>query len=295
MDFRKPTINDKDVITFYLKKVNFYGCEFSFSNFLFWSCYFDTYFCVFENALIFRSTIGDRKSYLYPCCDKENIKPTLEKLIYYSKKDGEKFFMHGVTAHMTDSLNEMFPKKFKFTLDESVGDYIYNSSDLIELKGKKYSAKRNHINKIINSNWIYEDIKEDNVEECITMNNQWYELNADENDEIKKAEYLVVEKFLKNFFVLDLKGGLIRLDGKVVAFTIGEELNEDVFVIHVEKAFSDIQGAYPLINREFAKRNLFNYLYINREEDLGIEGLRKAKRSYYPAFILDKYIGEYCE
>jgi hypothetical protein len=92
-----------------------------------------------------------------------------------------------------------------------------------------------------------------------------------------------------NFKELKLVGGLLRIDGEVVAFTIGEPLNSTTFVVHVEKAYSEIQGAYPMINQQFVIHECEDYEYVNREEDLGEEGLRKAKMSYYPEIILDKY------
>ncbi|MDY5741967.1 MAG: phosphatidylglycerol lysyltransferase domain-containing protein, partial [Lachnospiraceae bacterium] len=104
----------------------------------------------------------------------------------------------------------------------------------------------------------------------------------------KKAEVAVTMNYLRLMKELDMRGGLIRTGGRVVAFSIGEQLNEDTIVVHIEKAFSELQGAYPMINREFARHACEGFRYVNREEDTGEEGLRKAKLSYKPAFLSEK-------
>ena len=105
----------------------------------------------------------------------------------------------------------------------------------------------------------------------------------------QEAEIIVAEKSLMYFEELHFQGGLIRIDGEVVAFCVGERACRKTFIVHIEKAFADIQGAYPLINQQFVKNELLGkYEYVNREEDMGLEGLRKAKLSYHPAFLLEK-------
>lgn len=119
---------------------------------------------------------------------------------------------------------------------------------------------------------------------------KWRDLNGCSDDPEKEKEFCVTLNALKYMEELELKGGLIRADGRVVAFTLGEECNHDTFVVHIEKAFADVQGAYPMINQQFVEHEGKNYTYINREEDTGAEGLRKAKLSYYPVFLQEKGI-----
>lgn len=106
----------------------------------------------------------------------------------------------------------------------------------------------------------------------------------------KCAEMCVTLNALRLYRELELKGGALRVDGEIVAFTIGEELCEDTFVVHIEKAYADVQGAYPMINQQFVEHECTAYQYVNREEDTGAEGLRKAKLSYRPAFLEEKGI-----
>ena len=141
---------------------------------------------------------------------------------------------------------------------------------------------------VYDGRWSYEPITEDNVEECFQMALRWRNDNGCEEDEEKNAEMCVTLNALRLFKELELVGGLLRIDGEVVAFTIGEPVSADTFVVHIEKAFANIQGAYPMINQQFVEHECMDYQYVNREEDTGSEGLRKAKLSYRPVFLVEK-------
>lgn len=117
---------------------------------------------------------------------------------------------------------------------------------------------------------------------------KWRNQNGCEEDEEKHAEICVTLNALRLYKELELVGGVLRVDGEIVAFTLGEPLSEDIFVVHIEKAFADVQGAYPMINQQFVEYECSSYKYINREEDTGSEGLRKAKLSYRPIFLVEK-------
>ena len=119
---------------------------------------------------------------------------------------------------------------------------------------------------------------------------KWRKQNGCDDDEEKNAEMCVTLNSLRLLEELELTGGVLRVNGEVIAFTIGEPVSDDTFVVHIEKAYADIQGAYPMINQQFVQHECMNYKYINREEDTGAEGLRKAKLSYRPAFLVEKGI-----
>jgi len=139
-------------------------------------------------------------------------------------------------------------------------------------------------------------ISDDNIEETWNMNVEWCKRNDCKRSSSLRKEYCAVARCFENYRALELEGGIIRAGGKIVAFTIGEKLNPNTYVIHIEKAFSDIQGAYQMINREFAayiKEKYPEIVYVNREEDMGDEGLRKAKLSYYPVRMEVKSLATY--
>ena len=121
------------------------------------------------------------------------------------------------------------------------------------------------------------------------MNERWFLLNVDKNPDGIDAERNVLKLAFDNYDKFDYSGALLRVNGKVVAFTFGEELNSNTFVTHFEKAYSDIRGAYPMINMLFAQNSINKYEFVNREDDVGSEGLRKAKLSYYPEILLEKF------
>ena len=128
----------------------------------------------------------------------------------------------------------------------------------------------------------------DNVEDCFQMALKWRNENGCEEDPEKNAEICVTLNSLRLFEELGLKGGVLRIDGEVAAFTVGEPICSDTFGVHIEKAYAEVQGAYPMINQQFASHECMDYKYVNREEDTGAEGLRKAKMSYRPVFMVEK-------
>jgi len=162
--------------------------------------------------------------------------------------------------------------------------------ELIELKGRKFEAKRHHIRTFLRNTpeYVYEDMNLTNALECIPVAQEWL-TRQHSDDVIMQAENFAVEQALTYFAKLELSGALIRVDGKIEAFAVGEALSEDTAVIHIEKANPEIVGLYQMINREFLRNAWANMTYVNREEDMGIPGLRAAKQSYRPIRMVEKY------
>ena len=170
-------------------------------------------------------------------------------------------------------------------------DYIYKVSDLLELAGRKYQPKRNLISRFRNNNeWTYEDIDNGNIAECVAMNEEWCQRNGCNDEGSLQLEAGAVAAMLAHFCELGLCGGLLRVQGKVIAYTVGEPLSGDTFIVHIEKAFTEFQGAYQTINQQFLLHHAAGFQYVNLEDDAGDAGLRKAKLSYHPAFMQEKYI-----
>lgn len=224
-----------------------------------------------------------------------NPKDVLQKLINDATEENQPFCILGVCTGMRNELEDTMPEQFQFTADRDYADYIYLRSDLATLKGKKFQAKRNHINRFRNSypNYEYTPITPDRIKECMELEAEWCKVNNCDQQEGTGNERRALIYALHNFEALGLTGGILHVDGKIVAFTFGMPINKDTFGVHVEKADTSIDGAYAMINYEFSSRIPEQYTYINREEDLGIEGLRKAKLSYQPTIILEKYMACY--
>ena len=191
---------------------------------------------------------------------------------------------------MEEQMKEMFGDIFQVEYDRDSADYVYEREKLAALSGKKLHGKRNHINRFKdNHQWSYEKLNDENQLEALAMLMEWKMQNCAPEDLEKHEEICVSKNSLIYYKELGLVGGILRADGKIVGLSLGEPaVNPDTFVVHIEKAFPDVQGAYPMINQQFVLHEMEGFTYVNREEDMGEEGLRKAKMSYRPAFMLEK-------
>lgn len=289
LEFRYPDLNDKQWAKEALNLSQYMGCEYCFGNIFIWSPIYKTKITRYKEYLITKADGGRSPAYCCPVGEGD-VEEILSVLIDDARRCGHPFKMFGITAECVAELERLFPGKYTFTPYRDGFDYIYNTEDLIHLAGKKYHGKRNHIAAFEKNNaWSFEAITRENIHECRQMNETWATINREKSPRDLDNEMRAINLAFDHFFDLDFVGGLLRVDGRAVAFTIGEKLNDTTFCTHIEKAYPDIRGAYPMINREFAARCLSQYQYINREEDTGAEGLRKAKLSYYPTMLLEKY------
>lgn len=289
LDFHSVSMKDKEWIENRLSYRKQRSCEYSFGNIFSYKEKLDISVCDYEGCLIVKCVSGNRVSYMYPCGNGD-IDKALSEIVSDAEKSGKKCYMYGLSAEDAADYEKLFPLKEKPYPNRDTFDYVYNNEDLVNLTGKKYQPKRNHISFFKkNYYWTYEKICGNNIEECLSMSRKWLEAYESDDKTDLESEYRIIRCVFDNYFALGYKGGLIRKDGEVVAFTTGEELDIDTFCVHFEKAFGDIRGLYPLINQQFVHNELSDYKYINREDDVGLENLRKAKLSYYPAFLCEKY------
>lgn len=288
INFKKVELQDKVWVDTCLKSADYKGCEYSFTNNFIWRNVYNPMIAeVYGN---FCAISGEEQiTYTYPA-GKDKIKETVVALMEDAKERGIRFYLKGITAEQVNDLEQWFPDTFSFTLKREDSDYIYTTEKLTNLAGKKMKGKRNHIARFKDcEDWGYFTITKETLEECLEMSVKWCKLHGCGKDKELKKEFCAVEQAFLHFEELGLQGGFIRRKGEIVAYTMGEPLSSDTFVVHIEKAFPEIQGAYPIINQQFVAHNCQNFKYVNREEDVGDEGLRKAKLSYYPDILLDKY------
>ncbi len=200
------------------------------------------------------------------------------------------FYMKGATAEMVEKIKADCGDRYAFAYDSYNSEYVYNSDDLINLRGKKYHSKRNHVNTFLKRyEATVEDYTSANREECLELQRKWAAGRDDMTEREAREEYESIERALDYREELGLRACVVKIGGQVEAFSVGERIREDAAVIHIEKANRDFDGLYAYINREFAAGYWADCKYINREEDLGVPGIRKAKQSYHPAFMIDKY------
>lgn len=288
--FRKIELSDKKWVDELLAISDYRGAEYTFSNNFNWSNVYEIDIAKCGEFLLYLMGRSDRSSYLFPA-GRGDLKAVVLKLIEDAKSRNHEFRLHGIQKEQIAVLEELFPGEFEFETSEGAADYIYTVEKLSTLSGKKLHAKRNHINRFIENfpDWKYEEINAGNIDEVRAMNDEWCKQNDIASNPSLASEFLTVKSSLDNFDALELRGGLIRAGGKVIAFSLGHAINSDTFGVHIEKAFSDIQGAYPMINQQFVIHEMKDFTYVNREEDMGDEGLRHAKRSYYPEFMYERY------
>lgn len=288
-DFKRPELEDKDLVNHYFFEAPGRSCERTFVNVFLWSRHYKVKFAVIEDALVFRDE-SDGYAFSYPAGEPEAVKRALEAVMEYCREHECPFRLYNVTPEHFDQMEKWFPGRFQIEYVRDVADYVYETEKLATLAGKKLHGKRNHINrfKALYPDWSYEKMDDGNVEECFQMALKWRNQNGCDDDAEKNAEMCVTLNSLRLYKELGLRGGILRGNGEIAAFSMGEPLCSDTFVVHIEKAFAEIEGAYPMINQQFVQHECMDYTYVNREDDAGSEGLRKAKLSYRPAFMVEK-------
>jgi hypothetical protein len=289
LDLRKVIIEDREWVTALMRRTGLRGSEYTFANLFNWSQAHTLRIGRFEDLLIARSGVV-AWTYLYPAGEGDLI-AAVEAMKLQAQEASMPFSMYGIPAEGVNRLEGLFPGRFSFKPLRDNFDYIYLRENLAALSGKKLHAKRNHINRFRQDNpdWRYERLTLENLPEAMRMSVEWCRRNGCHETHSLQREACAVRSAFEHYGQLGLTGGLLRAKGVVVAFTFGSPITDDTFGVHVEKAFSEVQGAYPMINQQFVLNELSGYTYVNREEDTGDEGLRRSKQSYQPIMMYERY------
>ena len=230
---------------------------------------------------------------LQPVCPQEKWNEAVEKLRAYFAQQGKTLRFTGVEKNFADFLAEAYAGQFVIESDRDNYDYVYLADKLITLAGRKLHSKKNHLNAFrkLYPEAEYMQITPEILPACRAELEKWYaaHIEAMPDSQFIPWERDAILELFADWDYFQLKGGAICLDGRIIAFTFGEQLNSDSVVVHVEKADPNIRGAYPAINQGFIEHEWSGMTYINREEDMGEEGLRKAKESYKPEKMIEKY------
>ncbi|MBR2876000.1 MAG: DUF2156 domain-containing protein [Clostridia bacterium] len=291
LEFQDVTIENRERVNEYLKNVEEPFCDFTFGNLFSWSVVENTKIAFLNNFLFIRFSDENKYYYSFPI-GKGEIKNEISEIIKDAEINNKKIRFVCLNKKQADVLKNIFGEKIRIEKNRNSFDYIYSVEKLSSLRGRKLHSKKNHFNSFMKSyDYIYEKINEENIKECISFVNEWYEQNAETPELLKEQK--VLNKALSNFFELKFIGAVIKINNKIVAFCAGEEMRENIFCTHFEKAVTEIPTAYTAINKLFSENTLKKFLYVNREDDAGIDGLRKAKLSYQPETILEKYYAEF--
>ena len=289
--FEPVSIGDKADITRRLRLFPYNeASEYTFTNLFIWEGAENIEWARNEDYMLIRTWPKGVLHYLMAFAKGDKLEEALETAISAAQAEGQRFSMHSLPAWYCDMLRDRLPGRLQFERETRLDDYVYNTGDLIHLSGKKYQAKRNHINKFMNiygRRYDYAPYDQGMADGCMEVYDQWLSTQEDaaslqgERESVRRALYYADE--------LGVTGGVILIDGQPEAFSIGEPLTRDMAVIHIEKANLRIPELFSLINREFIAHAFPGLPWINREEDMGNSGLKQAKQSYHPARMVEKY------
>lgn len=286
------TMQDREWVTSLMRAANLRGSEYTFSNLFNWANTYTMRLGRCADMLIVRSGATSHH-YLYPV-GPGDFAAAMQAIDEAAKAEGKPLIVYSIPTEGVDKIEALYPGRFEFKAIRDNFDYIYTRESLATLAGKKLHGKRNHINRFVETypDWRYETLTRENLDDAWQMNVEWCRINGCHESHSLQREACAVRSAFEHYFELELTGGLLRAGGQVVAFCFGSPSADDTFVVHVEKAFSDVQGAYPMINQQFVQNELQNYTYVNREDDVGDEGLRKAKESYRPEMMYERYTAQ---
>ena len=286
---------DKPIFDKFYSARYYENAHFNFTNLYMWREPFNIQWTLDDDVIYMISEWHGKVAALQPLGAEDKMQGAIAKIIeWFKARDKDKKVVIGGVENTFAKELEKFPDaKFYIKPDRGNFDYVYLADDLINLAGRKYHSKKNHLNSFQKNYPManYLPITRDIIPKCRDELNDWYENKSPElpDDPFLALERAAINEVLDNFCDFNLKGGAIELDGRIIAFTFGEQLNSDTAVIHVEKADPEVRGAYPAINQGFVAHEWSNMTYINREEDMGLEGLRKAKESYKPIKMIEKF------
>ena len=265
------------------------GCEYSFVNLYLWG---RQTAAVMDGYLVLFSHFNGHSVYPFPV-GQGDIRPILDAVIEDSRERGIPCRFTSLNQADMELLEAFYPGKFRFRCDRNDFDYVYHIDERADLTGRKFQQKRNHVNRFEATypDWRVEMLEGAAMEDAKTVIRQWFAHKQEDPEMDMGLEELALRRAFEHFDELGLEGLVLYAGGEPVAVTMGSRLSKDTFDVHFEKAREDVQGAYGAINRAFARHLREKYpevRYLNREDDLGLPGLRKAKLSYNPAFLVEK-------
>ncbi len=291
LTFRQIEIDDYEKVSQLLKSSGIENCEHCFATMLVWAKRHDVQLAVEENTVFMRSFGREHVWYLYPRGEMDK-KQAIEKIL--QDAGDKKVSIYGIDETNARFLQENFGAVLEITEDRDGSDYLYLTTDLATLPGKKYQKKRNHVSRFLRENPDYRflTISRENTDVAKQFVRDWCDRYNTEKSWDLISEQQGIFQLLDNFEQLDLMGAMIETDGNIVALSIAAAINERMVDVLIEKAYHDVNGAYAIINRDFAANCFTQFELINREDDMGLENLRKAKMSYFPVEIRKKYLAQ---
>ncbi|MCD8317934.1 MAG: GNAT family N-acetyltransferase [Paraprevotella sp.] len=291
LEFHPLTLSDRDLVWKYTENAGRRNCDLSFSNLFAWQTLYRTEVAEESGFLVFRFQFDGHLAYLMPMGEGD-LGMVLQAMKEDACRMSRPLLIMGVCVELLPVVRDCIGEDWRMNENRDHADYVYLRESLATLSGKKLQSKRNHVNrfKALYPDYHYAELTEEWVPACLELTSRWMASRTDSAERNSVTEESkAIHRVLSHREELGLRGGVLLVRGKVVAFTYGAPICRDTFDVCVEKAEAEVEGAYTMINKEFVSNLPEQFVYVNREEDLGVEGLREAKLSYHPAILLKKY------
>jgi uncharacterized protein len=288
MNFSPLSLDHKQDMESFLRQFPPVISEMTFTNLFIWRYYYQFQVAFYQDFITLLAQPQGAASFFFPPLGKGDIRSWVFDCLSYFKIQGNPPRFERLPEAIATQLSEM--PSLKVLTDRDNSDYVYRIEKLIRLSGNKYHTLKNHLNRFNKKfTWEYLPLTEDLVEECLSLQEKWCRSKKCIESHHLLNEDKAIFEALKKMNSLNYRGGVIRMSKKVEAFTLGELLNPETVVIHIEKANPELPGLYPVLQQKFLEREWSDIPFVNREQDLGIEGLRKSKLSYHPEFMVEKF------
>ncbi|MGI6169634.1 MAG: DUF2156 domain-containing protein [Christensenellales bacterium] len=292
LDIKPVGIEDRDTIERFLRVWNFDNADLSFSNIFMWRDSSHPHYFIEDDVLYLvylRPVKTPIAAVPIPLDRDADFHPMMMRIVDYMKQQNWAVHIVSINEELRGRIEICCPGRFAFSENRDLEEYVYSSEELRLLPGRRYHSKRNHINKFLaNYSYVYQPLRSEHTQECLELYDRWQERRgASSTSYLDERKALVLA--LDNREALGMEGCVILINGEVQAFSLGTLINPNMADIHFEKANDDYNGIYTFINQQFVEHQWKDVPYINREEDMGIAGLRRAKMSYYPIRMVTKF------
>jgi hypothetical protein len=290
-EMRPLGLEDREAVSAHLAGLGPRQSELTFTNLFMWRDAYQLRITHMEEAAVIFSWMADPEdSFLLPPLGGNANAETVRRCFEYMSEAGHNPRLTRATKEDLARLG-ISDEQFAVEPDRDQWDYVYLVRDLVELSGNRYHRKRNHLEQFTRDHeFEYLPLTAELVSQCQELQDRWCDEKHCDLVATLRAEARAVKEVLEKFELLGVTGGCIEVEGKIEAFTLGELLNPDTVVIHIEKANAAFHGLYQIINQQFLEREWANARYVNREQDLGVPGLRRAKESYHPHHMVEKFV-----
>ena len=295
LSFKSLTLEDKEIIEKYIDKSKLDSYEYLFSSLYMWRKLNNIKYAVLDDVLIIEKNEEGKGTFYaqFFGYNKDNLTSIIDELIKRNLEFTDRDYLFGdVGDEFVDDLKKYTDFSIDIVEDIDDSEYIYNTQDLIELKGKKYHSKKNHVNSFLKTySYDIKTINNENVKsDCMDLLHKWHEEVAVTVDKEMLMEIDAIKDLFRELHFFDLNSIAIYVDGDLAGFAVGEKVNDKMALIHVERGEIAYKGIYAFLNKQFLVESFQDTEFVNRQEDTGNEGLRKAKKSYHPEKMIKKYL-----